>query len=368
MADKIKDIETYFPVFRSENPAFDSSFVLKTTGFAVVRIITEEGIEGYGMTFGEPIGEYIENVLKSEIIGKDPLAFEDIWNNMFMAVRSSGRKGLALLAISAIDIAIWDIRGKILGQPVYRLLGGTKDTIPCYASVGFLSMPDEECVEKALEYVEDGYELLKIKIGYNAGTNIRADIARVEKVRAAVGSRAGIIVDANGIYDASTAIRFAKAARELDICLFEEPVHADDIPGLQRVRDAGDIPVATGENEYTKYGFRDLILAQCADVLQFDITRAGGFTEATKISALVQAWNLRFAPHFWPQYSAHLISPAPHGLYLEVFPVPKGTAPGDGIITNQPPVDNGYYKIPSAPGMGLEYNLDYLRNYRMKYN
>jgi L-alanine-DL-glutamate epimerase-like enolase superfamily enzyme len=367
MSDKIRDIEVYFPVFRSENPAFDSSFVLKNMGNAVVRVVTESGVDGYGMTFGEAVGEYIERTLKEEIIGMSVMAVEDIWNRMFTAIRSSGRKGLALLAISAIDIAVWDLRGKLLGQPVFRLLGGTREEIPCYASVGFLSMPDEECVEKSLEYIADGYKTLKIKVGYDRGENVAADIRRVEMVRSAIGDKADIIVDANGIYDAATALRFAKAASGLDICLFEEPVHADDIPGLRRVRDAGGIPVATGENEYTKYGCRDLILARCADVLQFDITRAGGFTEMIKISAITQAWNLKLAPHFWPQYSAHLLSPAPHGLYLEVFPTPKGASPGGSVITDQPPIINGYYRIPSSPGLGLSYDLNYLSNYRLRF-
>jgi L-alanine-DL-glutamate epimerase-like enolase superfamily enzyme len=367
MYDRIKDIEVYLPIFRAQTPAYDSSFVLKNMGNVVVRVITEGGVEGFGMTFGEPVGEYIEKTLKEEVVGKDPLAVEDIWNDMFTSIRSAGRKGVALLAMSAVDIAIWDIRGKLLGQPVYRLLGGTRDAIPAYASVGFLSMPDEECVEKAVEYVADGYKTLKIKVGYDYGDNIAADVRRVEKARLAVGGSVDIIVDANGVYDAAMAIRFAKAAEGLHICLFEEPVHADDIPGLRRVREAGGIPVATGENEYTKYGCRDLLLAQCVDVLQFDITRAGGFTEMTKISALTQAWNLKLAPHFWPQYSAHLLSPAPHGLYLEVFPTPKGVPAGGRIITNQPPVEGGYYHIPAAPGLGLEYDLHYLKDYRAKY-
>ncbi len=365
MPHAIKDIEVFMPVFRSEKPAFDSSFILKNFGNVYVRVITEDGTEGYGATFGEPVGEYIEKNLKEEVIGKNALAYEDIWNAMFTAIRSSGRKGAALLAISAIDIAIWDIRGKILRQPVYRLLGGTRDKIPAYASVGFLSMPDEECVEKSLEYIADGYKTLKIKVGYDAGNNISADVKRIEKVRKAVGDEIDIIVDANGIYDSATAIRFACAAKDLNICLFEEPVHADDIIGLRRVRDFGGIPVATGENEYTKYGCRDLLISQCADVLQFDITRAGGFTEMVKISAMTQAWNLKLAPHFWPQYSAHLLSAAPHGLYLETFPTPPGVNPGAPAILNQPRIENGYYKIPGTPGLGLEYNLDYLKTYRI---
>ncbi|MDR1589071.1 MAG: mandelate racemase/muconate lactonizing enzyme family protein [Oscillospiraceae bacterium] len=364
MSDKIKDIEIFLPVFRRTNPPYDSSFVLKLEGQTVVRVITESGAEGYGMTFSDPVAEYIQKVLKEEVVGKDALACEDIWSAMFTQIRSSGRKGAALLGMSAIDIAIWDIRGKILGQPVYRLLGGTNRMIPAYASVGFLSMPDEEVAEKAVEYTEDGYKTLKIKVGYDSGRNIRADFRRVEKVRRAVGDETGVIIDANGVYDAATAIRLAAMLEPLDISLFEEPTHADDIDGLARVRSMTRIPVASGENEYTRYGCRDLMLARAVDVLQCDVTRAGGFTEMIKIAALAQAFNVKLAPHFWPQFSAHLLSAVPNGLYLEVFPTPKGVPAGGSIIKNQPSVIDGFYELPDKPGFGLEFDLEYLSRYR----
>ena len=364
----IKDVEVFAPIFRAENPQFDSSFILRNAGSVVVRVTTEDGLEGFGMTFGEPVSEYINMNLKEEVIGKDPIANEDIWNDMFRSIRSSGRKGAALLGISAIDIAIWDLRGKILGLPVFRLLGGTNNKIPAYASVGFLSMPVEEVAEKSLEYIADGYNTIKIKIGYDGGNNVSADAKRIEKVRRTVGDDIEIIVDANGIYDAANAIRFAHAASDYNLCLFEEPTHADDIEGLRRVRDTNLIPVASGENEYTKYGCRDLLLAQAVDVLQFDITRTGGFTEMSKIFAMAQAWNLKVAPHFWPQYSAHIMSIAPHGLYLEAFPSPKGSPAGGKIITNQPDIVNGHYEIPEIPGLGLEYDTDYLSKYKVMPN
>jgi L-alanine-DL-glutamate epimerase-like enolase superfamily enzyme len=364
MSDKIKSVEVFQPIFRQTNPPYDSSFVLKLGGQTVVRVVTESGIAGYGMTFSDPVAEYIQKILREEVVGKDALAYEDIWNAMFTQIRSSGRKGAAMLGISAIDIAVWDIRGKILSQPIYRLLGGANRKIPAYASVGFLSMPDDEVADKAVEYTKDGYRTLKIKVGYDSGRNIRADHRRVEKVRRAVGDETEIIIDANGIYDAAAAIRLAAMLEPLNISLFEEPTHADDIAGLARVRSMTRIPIASGENEYTKYGCRDLLLAQAIDVLQFDITRAGGFTEMTKAAALTQAFNVKLAPHFWPQFSAHLLSAAPNGLYLEVFPTPKGAAPGGKIIKNQPPIIDGFYELPDTPGLGLEFDDLYLSEFK----
>ena len=367
MQDRIVDVDVFAPIFRSESPAYDSSFILKSGGNNVVRITTESGIEGFGMTYGEPVADYVKNLLKEEIIGKDILASEDIWDAMFTQIRSSGRKGVALLGMSAIDIAVWDAKGKLLGQPVFRLLGGSNTKILCYASVGFLSMPDEECEKQSIECVEDGYKILKIKIGYDLGKNIRADYKRVERIRKAVGDDIDIIVDANGIYDAATAIRIAGMLEDLNVCLFEEPTHADDIPGLARVRSMTRIPVATGENEYTKYGCRDLVSAGALDVLQFDITRAGGYTEMMKAAAISQAFCLKLAPHFWPQFSAHVLSAASNGLYLETFAMPKGGSSyaGNQVILNQPPVIEGYYNLTEEPGTGLKYNMDYLQKYRV---
>ena len=365
MNNTIKKVEVFAPVFKAENPPFDSSFILRNMGNIAVRVVTEDGLDGFGMTFGEPIAQYIIDNLVEEVVGKDALANEDIWNDMFRQIRSSGRKGAALLGMSAIDIAIWDLRGKILGQPIYKLLGGTNRKILCYASVGFLSMAEDEVVEKSLDLISEGYKILKIKVGYDNGQNVKADAARIEKVRKAIGNDIEIIVDANGIYDCQSAIRFIRATADLDICLFEEPVHADDLLGLRRIRDTALVPIASGENEYTKYGCRDMLLAEAVDVMQFDITRVGGFTEFNKVSAMAQAWNLKIAPHFWPQFSAHLLSPAPHGLYLEVFPNEKGVRPGGSCIVDQPPVIDGYYEIPDKPGLGLEFDIDFLNKYKI---
>ncbi|MDR1205069.1 MAG: mandelate racemase/muconate lactonizing enzyme family protein [Peptococcaceae bacterium] len=360
MPDLIKDVEVFAVRRRLETPMFDANLKMEWTGNTVVRLITESGLEGWGMADGSPIAEFILRRFREAVIGSDPLANEEIWSRMFQLIRPSGRKGVALIAMSAIDIAVWDLRGKLLGLPVYRLLGGADRLIPVYASVGFLSMPEDEVVEKSLEYVREGIKTLKIKIGYDNGRNIAADVRRVKKVRDAVGRGIEIIVDANGVYDAATAVRFAKAAADMDISLFEEPTHADDIAGLRRIRDTGLIPVASGENEYTKYGCRDMVIAEAVDVLQFDITRVGGVTEMMKAAAIAQAWNVKLAPHFYPQFSAHILSAAPNGLYLEVFPENLSKP----IITNQPPIAGGFYEIPEAPGMGLEFDSEYVSAFK----
>ena len=362
MSDLVKDVEVYVVRRKLEEPIFDANLKIEWTGNVVVRIITESGLEGWGMTDGSPIAEYILRRFRDVIIGSDPLASEDLWNRLYQLIRPSGRKGVALIAMSAIDIAIWDLRGKLLGLPVHMLLGGSNRRIPVYASVGFLSMPEDEVVEKALTYVNDGITTLKIKIGYDNGSNISSDIRRVRAVRDAIGAGVEIIVDANGVYDVATAIRFARLASSIDISLFEEPTHADNLDGLRRIRDTGLIPVASGENEYTKYGCRDMIVAEAVDVIQFDITRVGGVTEMMKVAAITQAWNVKLAPHFFPQFSAHILSAASNGLFLEVFPENLSKP----IIKNQPPIVNGFYEIPNMPGMGLEFDLSYVSRFKFE--
>jgi L-alanine-DL-glutamate epimerase-like enolase superfamily enzyme len=359
MSFSVKDIEVFHVTTPLDAPVSDSSFTIRNSGMVVVRVIVNPELSGYGMTFSVPVAEYIHRTLKPVVTGRDPVCVETAWNAMRSATRSAGRKGVALLAMSAIDIALWDLRGKILGLPIYKLLGGSNCLIPVYASGGWLSYTLEQTVEEAKKNVADGYRTIKIKIGAEGGKNLRADVKKIEAVRSAIGDEIDLIVDANGIWDASTAIRFAQMVKDCNVSLFEEPVDADDIPGLRRVRETIQIPVATGENEYTKYGMRDLVLGEAVDVVQCDITRAGGFTEMQKISAIASAWNLRFAPHAWEFAGAHLMSDAPHALYLEKLSIQERIF--QKAIFNYPLPRNGFYEIPDKPGLGVEFNLDFLQ-------
>ncbi|MDR3231581.1 MAG: mandelate racemase/muconate lactonizing enzyme family protein [Synergistaceae bacterium] len=359
MSHSVNGVEVFWVTTPLDAPVSDSSFTIRNSGMVVVRVTTDSGLSGYGTTFSVALAEYMHKTLKPVVMGKDPICVEDIWNDMRGAVRSAGRKGLALLAISTLDIALWDLRGKILGLPIYKLLGGSKRFIPVYASGGWLSYSMEQTLEEARKNVADGYSVIKIKIGADGGRNLRADVKKVEAVRGAVGDDVDLIVDANGIWDPATAIRFAQMVKDCNVSLFEEPVDADDIPGLRRVREATSMPVATGENEYTKYGMRDLALGQAVDVVQFDITRTGGFTEMQKISAIAQAWNLKLAPHAWEFISAHLMSVAPNALYQEKLSIQERIF--KKAIFDYPLPKNGVYEIPDKPGLGVEFDLDFLQ-------
>lgn len=190
------------------------------------------------------------------------------------------------------------------------------------------------------------------------------DVERVRKVREAVGPQVQLLLDANNCWDAATAVQFANQIREYHVSFLEEPVFADDICGLARFKRGTDLPLATGEHEYTKYGVRDLILHEAADIVQCDGTRAGGFTEMLKIAALTQAWNLKFAPHGMENIHIHLVSAVPNALYLERLIMFEDIT--RSVYRNPPMPEKGYMEIPDLPGLGLELDMDFIRDKEWK--
>jgi L-alanine-DL-glutamate epimerase-like enolase superfamily enzyme len=294
------------------------------------------------------------------LIGRDPFETEVIWSEMTGYLRGIGRKGPMFCALSAIDIALWDLKGKITGLPLYKLLGGAERRIPVYASGGWTSYSDEQLVAEITGMVGQGYRMVKFKVGVDGGRNLRRDVQRVTKVREAAGDDIGIMLDANNCWDAATVVQFANRVRDLGIMWLEEPVPADDIPGLARFRQGTDIPLATGEHEYTKFGVRDLILSAAADIVQADGARAGGYTEMVKIAALTQAWNLKFAPHAMENIHIHLVSAAPNALFLEWLLMFEEIT--SRVFKNVPLPQKGHITIPELPGLGLELDLDYIES------
>ena len=199
--------------------------------------------------------EVIERTLKPILLGQNALHIEKLWDDMFWAIRGVGRKGLAFSALSAIDIALWDLKAKYYETPLYRLLGPFTESVPIYGSGGWTHFSQDELVAEQCGYVERGMKAVKMKVGKDFGQSEREDVARLAAVREAVGADVQLFIDANNGYYAKQAIRMARTFEEYDVGWFEEPVLADDIEGLAAVARAIDIPVATGEHEYTKYGF-----------------------------------------------------------------------------------------------------------------
>ena len=359
MEHRIKDVEVYYLSTDECAGVGDSTLNFARAPLVVVRVITDQGLDGFGLACQEEVDDLIQKKLKPVILGRNPMYTEDLWQQMFMAIRGAGRKGLSMVGLSLVDLALWDLKGKILNQPIHRLLGSEKRLIPTYASGGWTSYSQETLLAEMKSFVDLGYSTIKMKVGVDGGRNIREDARRVRAVRDLIGPEVDLIIDANNVWDSSTAVRFAEMVRDCDLAAFEEPVCADDIPGLARIRKAINIPLATGEHEYTKYGLRDLVLGRAVDIVQLDGTKSGGLTEMLKISGMVQAWNLLLAPHCYEVMHMHLMSAAPNAFKLEKLFLFNGLMPK--IVKNYPVPVQGLLEIPDLPGHGLIYDLDWIR-------
>jgi L-alanine-DL-glutamate epimerase-like enolase superfamily enzyme len=330
-------------------------------GGLFVHIRTDAGLEGLGVGIATSRA-IIQDTLTRLLVGQDPLAHEKLWEDMFWRVRGFGRKGVAFSAISSVDIALWDLKAKIFGVPLYRLLGPYTDTVPIYGSGGWTSFTEDELVREQVGYVERGIPRVKMKVAKDFGRSEAEDLRRLAAVRKAVGDNVEIFVDANNGFYAKQAIGFARRMRDYDVHWFEEPVLADDIAGLAAIARAIDIPVATGEHEYTKYGFKELISQGGADIVQPDVGRVGGVTEWMKVAHMAHAFNLPVAPHAVQLVHLHLACATPNLKVVEYLGVSEET---DRIFyTEFPEPKNGMWSpYPDRPGLGLELNPHAVERY-----
>jgi L-alanine-DL-glutamate epimerase-like enolase superfamily enzyme len=360
---KITDVTTT-ELFMPDVPGIQDSTIRHRgsgRGAVFVHIKTDEGFEGLGV--GQSgTRELIEKSLKPLLIGQDPLSHEKLWDDMFWRVRGFGRKGLAFCAISAVDIGLWDLKGKIFNAPLYKLIGPYTDTVPIYGSGGWTNFSEDELVREQVSYVERGIPRVKMKVAKDFGKSENEDVRRLAAVRKAVGDDVEIFIDANNGYYAKQAIAMARRFAEYNVGWFEEPVLADDIDGLAEIARAIDIPVATGEHEYTKYGFKDLISRGGADIVQPDIGRVGGVTEWLKVAHLAHAFNLPVAPHAVQLVHLHVACCTPNLKVVEYLGV---SDEADRVwYTEFPEQKDGMWSpYPDRPGLGLELNPEAVRQY-----
>ena len=330
-----------------------------------VHIKTDEGIEGLGTSAGTTaVRAVVEDMLKEVLVGHDPFNIEKLWNLMFWTVRGVGRKGIAFCAISALDIALWDLKAKALDLPLYRLLGPFTDSVPIYGSGGWTNFTESELIEEMVGYVERGFPRVKMKVGKDFGTAEDQDIRRLAAVRKAVGDDIEIYVDANNGYYAKQAVRMAQVFEQFDVGWFEEPVLADDIDGLAMVSQSTPIPVATGEHEYTKFGFKDLIARGGADIVQPDLGRVGGVTEWMKVAHIAHAFNLPVAPHAYQLIALHTACATPNLKVVEYLGVSEES---DRVwYTEFPEPKAGMWSpYPDRPGLGLDLDPAAIKKYRV---
>jgi L-alanine-DL-glutamate epimerase-like enolase superfamily enzyme len=354
----------------------------------LVRVETECGIVGYGEArpaagaagSGLALKTLVEHELGPLIVGEDPRRISRLWDIMYNGSRAHfalarghvfpilGRRGITICGISGIDIALWDILGKSLGVPVHQLLGGKRhDRMPAYASGGWA--PADRIAEELQRFLDIGsFKAVKMRVG-SADGDVATSVARVKAARKGLGDEIDIMCDAHGTYTVTEAKRFCDEVRDCRIAWFEEPVTADDKRGLAEVRASTIVPISTGESEFTRFDFRDLIELRCADILQPDISIAGGITECLRIEALCSAWQLRFAAHIWggaTTFAAglHVSAVAPSAFILEYScganPLLHELAEEDFKAVD------GMIEIPDKPGLGVTINEDFVRRYTVR--
>ena len=295
-------------------------------------------------------------------MGEDPLRIGHLWDKMYMGgTRKPVAKGSYISSMGAIDNALWDLKGKIVNQPVWKLAGGTQSRVRAYAAGGYYEegkgLP-ELCAEM-VSYVQAGFRAVKMKVGW-PGIPLKGDAERVRAVREAIGPDIDLMIDANNAWDAKTALKFARMVEQYEPYWFEEPVPADDYRGGALLVSSLDMPIASGENEFTRWGARDLIESQAADIIQVDPTTCGGISEWLKIAAMASAYHLKMAPHGNPNIGSCCVAAVENGLITENYP----TAFHDALMG---PVDfrpDGYIYLSDKPGLGIDWDESLIEAHR----
>jgi len=362
--------------------------LITTIDTTLVHVETECGLVGHGearaSVFSSSVNTALNAVIEHElgplIIGEDPRNITRLWDIMYNGTRADlalrrghvfpvmGRRGLTISGLSGIDIALWDLLGKSLNVPVWQLLGGKRhERMPVYASGGW--KPADQIVDELSEFLHrHNFNAVKMRVGAGDGT-LNHSVARVRNAREGLGPDVDIMCDAHGTWTVAEAKRFCREVSECNIAWLEEPVTADDKRGQAEVRASTDIPIASGESEFTRFDFRDLLELRAVDILQPDLSIAGGITETMRIEALCAAWQVRFAAHIWggaTTFAAglHVSAAATSSFILEYSvganPMLHELAVEDFIATD------GHIDIPDRPGLGVTIDEDFVGRYTVK--
>ena len=380
---KITDIKIH--VLKSplvEPFAFSQGWV-RSRSATLVEVLTDAGLIGWGEAFAQGLeppqiaAAAIEYALKPLLLGADPLDTEVLWHRMYHATRDYGRKGSVVAAISAIDIALWDIAGHAYEVPIYKLLGGAFRTrVEPYAT-GFYRIRGQgeaaRLAEEAIRHHASGFRLMKVKLGYG----LADDIACMQAIgRAIEGRNITLMVDTNHAYGRAEALHLGRALADYQLRWYEEPVVPEDLRGYCEMRDKLTMPIAGGENEHTLYGFRELFAAGAVDVAQPDLGSCGGISAARHIVALAQAHGVAVNPHVWGSAVAQAASlqliaalPVPHHSLFAQEPVleyDRSSHPFRQQLISQPiEQQGGWVTIPSGHGLGIEVDRAVLEKYRV---
>ncbi len=357
----------------------------------LVQVHTDEGIVGLGEAAAysghlESMEALVTGELRRTIVGQDPFRVERLWQLMATRAHQRGRRGMLMMAISGIDIALWDIIGQATRTPLYRLLGGYRDTLPAYASAGFYAQDKDTdaLAEEVRGYAERGFKCVKIKVGRQpeallnplvnmpaaeyATVTFEEDVERVRAAREAIGPKVRLAIDANNAWTPSLALEFMREVEDQKVYWLEEPVATEDLDGSALLAHQLGTPVAGYETETGLPGFRDLIERHAVDIVQPDVVWTGGITECRKVAALAQAHNLPVIPHVFSSglsliANMHFIASIPNGSWLEWDQNPN---PLRSELFEEPlDIDSeGNVRLPERPGLGVTLNQDTIDRYR----
>jgi len=340
----------------------------------IVEIATDTGQVGVGEAALAPrvTKQVIDLYLKPILLGQNPFDSEYLWQHMYRRTMAFGRKGIGMVAISAVDIAIWDLLGKATNQPVFRLLGGkTKEKIPVYAS-RLYSQPLDDLAKEAKQYKDQGYRAMKLRFGWgpaDGAAGMQRNLELVRTVREVIGDEIDLMADAYMGWTLDYARRMIPLLAPYQLRWLEEPVIPDDIAGYAALKAMNQIPIAGGEHEFTLYGFRELLDARAVDYIQFDTNRVGGISQARKISALAEAYEVPVIPHAGQMHNYHIVMASLNSPLAEFFPIVDVEVGNElfwYIFKGEPVPRHGYIELDeNLPGLGLEIDEEALKKFEI---
>lgn len=370
---KVTDIKVHL-VRSNRNTVIPSPWIL-------VQVFTDEGVVGLGDATNWPGGTIIKQSIEELsrfVIGENPFNIEFIYHQLYHALQQIGQTGAVIAAISGIEIALWDIVGQAVGQPIYNLLGGScRDKVRFYSHAG----EPEACArlaEKGCTAIKAYFPGATPRPGERINTPCsitlseeRIALAHMQRCREAVGDEVDIATDVGARYTTSAAIRLGNRLEEIGLLFYEEPVGPENIDALAKVTAAVNTPVCVGERRYTRFGFRDLIAAQAVDMIMPDVVRAGGIAETKKIAAMAESYYMQVSPHnpnsaISTLASVHLMANIPNALVLEYVDDEQDAPWRNDLMTDPPQVENGYLQLPTKPGLGSQLVMEKVEKYRFE--
>jgi L-alanine-DL-glutamate epimerase-like enolase superfamily enzyme len=358
-AQKILRARTYMVDLLPETPRTDAiqAFLKQQTVF--VEIETDQGLVGVGYCYtigtgGHSILHLLHQDLLPALIGQDAREIERLWQLLFWRTHATVVGAITSLALAAVDLALWDIRCKAAGQPLWLVAGGAKPGVPIYDTEGgWLHLSTEQLVADAVAKQSAGWSGVKVKIGKPSPAE---DRERIGALRAALGPRMNIMVDANQSLSAAEAVRRARLLEEFDLFWLEEPLPAEDMSGHVHLMRSTTIPIAVGESIYSASHFREYLAAGAAGIVQPDVARIGGITPWLKVAHLAEAFNVRVAPHFLMEIHVSLCAAVPNSIYVEHIPQLRAITRRESIR-----IEAGLALAPNEPGLGIDWDFDVIR-------